>query len=90
MPEMKPDRKVNSRGEGIVPEEAKEIESCAFYLCEELKKIIIPDGVTEIGKESFRECKSLESITISGKIAKIDERAFFCCEKQMKSSFPTV
>ena len=49
----------------ILPNTIIEIESLAFYGCENLKTIRIPDSVTSIGSSAFSGCDSLETVYIN-------------------------
>ena len=65
--------------EYVIPNNVKEIGTCAFDGCKVLKKVTIPGSVKEIPYHTFSDCKNLESVTINEGLEKIGNGAFRGC-----------
>ena len=63
----------------ILPEGLENIDSCAFYTCENLVNLRLPESVTEIGSAAFFSCESLQNINWPENLQKIHENAFRGC-----------
>lgn len=61
-------------GEGVA-----EIDTRAFYDCDNLFSVIIPDSVTSINSKAFEGCDSLEEVVIGDGVKKIYAGAFENC-----------
>lgn len=70
-----------------IPETVKKINTNAFLMNRNLKKIILPKALTKIEDNAFASCKKLKEITIPKKIQTIRWCAFANCRKLSKIKF---
>lgn len=63
----------------ILPQGLEYISYCAFYGCENIKRILIPESVTEIGSSAFAFCQQLESIKLPSGISILNRSMFRNC-----------
>lgn len=73
-----------------IPGNCKEIQSCAFLGCLDLKNIMISEGVLTIGASAFKECLSLKSITIPKSVERIGNWAFKDCKYLQQINFNAI
>ncbi len=59
----------------VIPDRVTTIESVAFFLCRNLKRVVMGENVTEIGECAFIHCGNLKNITIPKSVAKIGRYA---------------
>ena len=59
-----------------IPDSVKELDSCAFATCTELKEVDLGEGLEVIGTCTFMECGSLSSIIIPASVTTIGASAF--------------
>ena len=59
----------------VIPDRVTTIESAAFFLCRNLKRVVMGENVTEIGECAFIHCGNLKNITIPKSVAKIGRYA---------------
>ena len=59
----------------VMPDRVTTIESVAFFLCRNLKRVVMGENVTEIGECAFIHCGNLKNITIPKSVAKIGRYA---------------
>ena len=64
----------------IINNGVKNISSCAFVECINMKTISIPSSVTSIGQGAFAWCSKLTSITLPSSITEIVSWAFNGCD----------
>ena len=57
----------------------QEINSYAFYCCDNIVSITIPNSITAIGECAFAYCYSLEKIYIPSSVDRIDHYLFYEC-----------
>jgi hypothetical protein len=67
------------KGAFIVPDGVTDIDSWAFFGCDNLTSITIPDSVKSIGNRAFVDCCKLTAMTIPNSVTSIDEFAFAGC-----------
>lgn len=82
------EKDIPENGIFVVPNGVKEIDKCAFFLCNLLKEIYIPDSVKIIGYEAFGMCESLKKIHVHNSITTIGEKAFFMCSSLKEIHIP--
>lgn len=70
-----------------IPETVKKINTNAFLMNKNLKKIILPKALTKIEDNAFASCKKLKEITIPKKVQTIRWCAFANCRKLSKIKF---
>ena len=71
-----------------IPDGCKEIESLAFYWCEELTTVEVPDSVTKIHYSAFCQCKKLKSVRIPDGVTSIESSTFSNCEELTEIIIP--
>ncbi len=71
-----------------IPDGCKEIESLAFYWCEELTTVEVPDSVTKIHYSAFYRCKKLKSVRIPDGVTSIESSTFSNCEELTEIIIP--
>ena len=62
-----------------VSEGIEYVDSCAFWNCFNLKKVILPDSVTGIGEMTFGNCKELTDISIPNGVDTLKYAVFYGC-----------
>ena len=60
----------------------------AFYVNQNIKKVVIKDGVTSIGADAFSNCKSLTSIKIPNSVTVIGNSTFENCKSLTSITIP--
>lgn len=72
-----------------IPASVIEIEDCAFYGCNKLKKIIfLGNEVKRIGNEVFQNCESLSAIVIPEGVEELGDWVFNGCSSLTSALFP--
>ena len=59
------------------------IDTCAFYNCTALERIVLPDTVTAIGSQAFCGDTALAEIVIPDTVVSFDENIFEQCGEQL-------
>lgn len=77
------------KGEYVIPESVKEIDSRAFERTIKVTSVVINEGVTEIKNGTFSQCMNLESITIPKSVIKIESDAFSGGDTNIVGQHPT-
>ena len=54
-----------------VPGSVREIRSCAFYGCPDLKKVVAESGLQTVGDEAFAYCGKLQSVTLPDTVTEL-------------------
>ena len=62
-----------------LPSDLTEIQSFAFYHCENLKLTSLPSGITTIYQNTFENCSNLALTSLPNNLTLIDYRAFAHC-----------
>ena len=63
----------------VLPETLENIETYAFYRCNNLTSINIPGNVSMIDTNTFHECLALEKVDVGYGVATIGPMAFYGC-----------
>lgn len=63
----------------IIPNNVLNINSYAFYNCDDLKTISLPQNLETIGEYAFRNCDGLQTFVIPKKIKEISDGVFRQC-----------
>lgn len=66
----------------------REIAENAFYVSENLKRVIFPDGLTEIGDLAFAGCRGLTELNFPNGLSAIMIKSFRGCAGLKKVTFP--
>ncbi len=69
--------------------DCSEINSFAFYNCNNIAKIELPKNITKIGDEAFYGCNNLTTINLSNSIKQIGEGAFRYCSGLKSITIPS-
>ena len=72
----------------VIPDRVTTIESAAFFLCRNLKRVVMGENVTEIGVSAFSGCDSLCEVILNEKLKVIGEHAFYSCYDLIKINIP--
>ena len=72
----------------VIPDRVTTIESAAFFLCRNLKRVVMGENVTEIGVSAFSGCDSLCEVILNEKLKVIGENAFYSCYDLIKINIP--
>ncbi len=72
----------------VIPDRVTTIESVAFFLCRNLKRVVMGENVTEIGVSAFSGCDSLCEVILNEKLKVIGEHAFYSCYDLIKINIP--
>ncbi len=70
----------------VIPNDVKDVASCAFMYCASLTSVTIPDSVTTIGYAAFEQCTALTDVTIPDSVTQIGSRAFRYCNELTKAT----
>ncbi|MCR5702830.1 MAG: leucine-rich repeat domain-containing protein [Lachnospiraceae bacterium] len=70
-----------------IPDTVTEVDSEAFYACNQLKKVTIGNNVKNIGASAFSTCTKLEYIKIPSNVKTIGHLAFYRCSSLQKIDF---
>ena len=57
----------------ILPTSVKEIEECAFSMCDSLTRVEMKEGIEKIGTQAFVYCGHLEELTIPQSVKEIGD-----------------
>lgn len=80
-----------SRKEGsyVVPDGVKKIRSCAFYMCDSLKKVTLASSVEVIGEYAFFKCGGLEYIELNEGLKIVEQDGFSFTEGLKELRLPS-
>ncbi len=73
----------------VIKEGVRAIDTCAFFGCRNVKKVILPSTITKIGSSAFSGCENLEEINLPEGIEKICPTAFNNCRRLKKVTVPS-
>ncbi len=76
-------------GEYVVPEGVKKIKSCAFYMCDSLKKVTLASTVEEVEDFAFFKCEGMEHIVLNEGLKIVGQDGFSFCEGLLELHLPS-
>ena len=81
------EREINGIEEIEILEGLEKIDSCAFCVCDNLKKVKLPNSLEVIDRGAFAYCYNIEEFELSDGIKEIGYGAFSDCENLRKITF---
>lgn len=76
-------------GEYVIPDGVKTIRSCAFFMCDSLKKVVFPASVEKVEEFAFFKCEKMEHVELNEGLKIVERDGFSFSEGLVELHLPS-